>query len=125
MYQQTKQAIERQDANKTANTAYPQKTSMSQEIQLSGPKSNHPEKKFRAGTISATVWKNPVKRKDGSDGAFRTISIERSYKDKNNAWQTTNSFRINDLPRAELVLRQAFEFAVISGSEASEEDVLF
>ena len=88
-------------------------------------RSNHPEKKFRAGTICATVWKNAAKRKDGSEGAFRTISLERSYKDKNNAWQTTNSFRINDLPRAELVLHQAYEFSVQAGHEASEEDVLF
>ena len=95
-----------------------------QKEQVQQERQNHPEKKFRAGGISATVWKNPSKRKDGSVGAFRTISLERSYKDKNNAWQTTNSFRINDLPRAELVLRQAFEYA-IQTNEASEEDVLF
>lgn len=81
-----------------------------------------PEKKFRAGTVTATVWKNFVKRKDGGQGVYRTISIERSYKDKNNSWQTTNSFRINDLPRAELVLRRAFEFAI--QADSSEEELL-
>jgi len=73
---------------------------------------NQPEKKFRAGAISATVWKNTGTRQNGEETIFRTISLERSYKDKSANWKTTNSFRINDLPKAELVLKQAYEFAV-------------
>ncbi|MFH1064478.1 MAG: hypothetical protein V1729_05335 [Candidatus Woesearchaeota archaeon] len=43
---------------------------------------NLPEKKFRAGAISATVWRNTIKRKDGTDAEVRTVSFQRSYKDK-------------------------------------------
>ena len=71
---------------------------------------NLPEKKFRAGAVTATIWKNTSN--DG-EAEFNTISFERSYKDKNDEWQTTNSLRINDLPKAKLVLEKAYEFLVL------------
>jgi len=79
---------------------------------------NLPEIKFRAGAITATVWQNQG-QKDGEPTQYSTISIERSYKDKNDAWQSTNSLRINDLPRAELVLKKAYEYLVLNQQSAS------
>jgi hypothetical protein len=74
---------------------------------------NQPEKKFRAGAISATVWQNQGQsKKTGEAVTYRTISLQRGYKDKNDQWQNTNSFRINDLPRATVVLKQAYEYLV-------------
>ena len=83
-------------------------------------KQNMPEKKFRAGAISSTVWANPGKTKDGQDITYRTVSIERSYTDKEGKWQNTSSFRANDLPKATLVLQKAYEFIVLKNSEAAE-----
>jgi hypothetical protein len=74
---------------------------------------NLPEMKFRAGAVTATVWQN-TGMKDGEATSYNTISIERSYKDKNDAWQSTNSMRINDLPRAALVLKKAYEYLVLN-----------
>ena len=74
--------------------------------QVSG---NMPEKKFRAGAVAATVWLNK-----GENGEYRTISIERNYKDKSDKWQSTNSLRINDLPKATVVLQKAYEFLVLN-----------
>jgi len=74
-------------------------------------KQNTPAKKFRAGAVSATVWNNAKKDEEGNEkGMYSTISIERSYKDKDDKWQSTNSLRLNDLPRAALVLNKAYEF---------------
>jgi hypothetical protein len=78
---------------------------------------NLPEKKFRAGAISVTVWKNQGKGKDGDEVEYQTISIERNYKDKAGAWQTTNSMRINDLPKASAALQKAYEFIVVKEQE--------
>ena len=72
---------------------------------------NMPEKKFRAGAISATVWLNKGHR-DGEETEYRTISIERNYTDKEDKWHSTNSLRINDLPKARLVLQKAYEYLV-------------
>lgn len=78
-------------------------------------KENQPEKKFRAGPISATIWRNKSQKsaESGDVGEYRTISIERSYTDKDGKWQSTNSMRVNDLPKAALVLQRAYEHLVI------------
>lgn len=76
-----------------------------------------PEKKFRIGSISATIWKNQTE-KNGSIIEYRTVSFERSYQ-KDGNWNTTNSLRVNDLPRAVLVLQKAYEYLAIK--ENSEE----
>ncbi|MCX8146869.1 MAG: hypothetical protein N3D84_00160 [Candidatus Woesearchaeota archaeon] len=73
---------------------------------------NVPEKKFKAGAVSATVWKN-IGQRDGKTVEFRTISIDRRYMDKNNSWQSTSSLRLNDLPKAVVVLQQAYEYLVL------------
>lgn len=75
---------------------------------------NMPEIKFRAGAVCATVWQNTGQNKEGEVNTYNTISIERSYKDKQDAWQKTNSMRINDLPRASLVLKKAYEYLVLN-----------
>jgi hypothetical protein len=79
---------------------------------------NLPEKKFRAGAISATVWKNHSV-KDGKDIEYRTVSLDRNYQDGNGQWSSTNSLRVNDLPKAALVLQKAFEY--VSLRESPEE----
>lgn len=73
---------------------------------------NLPEKKFRAGAISATVWQNMGQRKDGTISSFSTISFERGYKDKEGNWKATNSLRISDIPKAVVVLNKAYEYLV-------------
>lgn len=70
---------------------------------------NAPEKKIRSGSISATVWNNEA---DGPNGkvVYKTVSFERSYKDKDGKWQSTNKLRAADLPRAVLVLNKTYEY---------------
>ncbi|MFH1072012.1 MAG: hypothetical protein V1743_01130 [Nanoarchaeota archaeon] len=86
---------------------------------------NLPEKKFRAGAVSATIWQNQGKDSDGKSVTYKTVSFERSYKDKNNAWQTTSSLRLNDLPKASLVLDKAYEYLALTESlSVTEEDVI-
>jgi len=79
---------------------------------------NSPEKRFRASPVSATVWSNEIKTKTGELAIFRTITLERSYKDKEGLWKNTNSLRVTDLPKAVLVLQKAYEH--ISFKEESD-----
>ena len=79
-------------------------------------KINLPEIKFRAGAICATVWKNDGVSKDGEATEYRTVSFERGYKDKNGEWKSTSSLRVNDLPRAALVLQKAYEYIALNGN---------
>ena len=71
---------------------------------------NKPETKFRAGAISATVWKNKGKNKAGKTTEFYTTKLERRYRDSNDEWQSTESLGINDIPKAILVLQKSYEF---------------
>jgi hypothetical protein len=75
---------------------------------------NMPEKKFRAGAISATVWLNRGHLQNGEESEYKTISIERSYTDKEGKWQSTNSMRVNDLPKAMVVLQKAYEQLILN-----------
>ena len=75
---------------------------------------NMPEKKFSTGAISATVWKNSRQGKDGKTFETQTVSLQRRYTDKEGEWQSTNSLRLNDLPKAALVLDEAFRYLALS-----------
>ena len=79
---------------------------------------NTPEKKFSTGVINATVWQNQGRGRNGEIVSFRTVSFQRSYKDKNGVWQNSGSLRVNDLPKASLVLEKAYEYIVLK--EANE-----
>lgn len=70
---------------------------------------NKPEKKFRAGAVTATVWKNTGKI-NGKETEYHTVSLERNYKDKDGNWQSTGSMRVNDMPNAQLVLSKTYEY---------------
>ena len=90
---------------------------------------NTPEKKFSTGVITATVWQNQGKGRNGEIVGYRTVSLQRRYKDKNGAWQTANSFRVNDLPKAALVLQKAYEYLVLREAQENvsgylDEDVV-
>jgi hypothetical protein len=83
---------------------------------------NIPEKKFSTGVISATIWKNSgVSKRNNEPVEFRTITLQRRYQDKDGAWKSTSSLRINDLPKASLVIQKAYEYLVLRGS--AEEQV--
>ena len=73
-----------------------------------------PLKKIRAGGITATIWENQSRQTNNNGPAtFHTVSLERSYKDKDGNWKTSNSFRIHELPKASLVLQKAYEFLAL------------
>ena len=64
-----------------------------------------PEKRFSARPIAVTVW-----RKEKGNGATREISISRRFKDKNGCWVATGILRLNDIPKAVMLLQDAYRF---------------
>ncbi len=75
---------------------------------------NLPERKIRAGAISATVWLNKGQKPTGEESEYRTISLERSYKDQGGEWKSSNSLRISDVPKAIAALQKAYETIVLN-----------
>ena len=66
-----------------------------------------PERVFRIGAISASVFVNEV---DGEGGkrTVRNVNLQRRYKD-GEEWKSSSSFSLPDLPTAIAVLNLAFE----------------
>lgn len=96
-------------------------TATMEKRQVSGNAStekNVPEKRITTGAISATIWHNEAKLRNGQIGEFRTVTLQRRYMDKNNQWQTSNSLRVNDLPKAALVLSKAYEYLVLKEQDS-------
>ena len=81
----------------------------------------HPEKKFKAGAVSATIWKNETTNSKGEKSFFMTVSLERNYLDKDGNWKSTNVLRTGDLPKAVLVLNKAYEFLMLGKDSGFEE----
>ena len=65
--------------------------------------------------MQATVWENPSDR-----GAFRTVSLNKSYR-KDGEWKNTGSLGENDIDRAISVLEQASDY--LNGAEEEAPDV--
>ena len=65
-----------------------------------------PEKTFRMGLVSASVFVNEYEVNDGkrkTKRSRRNVVLQRSYKDGDD-WKQTNSFGLGDLPAAIRVL---------------------
>jgi hypothetical protein len=79
------------------------------EIKMAGNESapKLPDKKFKAGGVTATVWKGISTR-----GTYYNVQLGRSYKDRGNDWKNTNSLMENDLPKAMVLLRKAYEYVL-------------
>jgi hypothetical protein len=71
-----------------------------------------PVQKFSTGAISAAVWRNESQR-DGKTQEFFTVTLERRY-NKDGKWLSTKSLRVGDLPKAALVLDEAFKYLVLN-----------
>ena len=98
--------------------ARPQKTySFSKESKES---SRMPLKSFRSGAIQVAIWENDGTSRDGQPETYKTVSFERRYKDKAGEWKSTNQLRVNDLPKATLILQKAYEYLVLTESQDDE-----
>jgi hypothetical protein len=75
--------------------------------------SNKIEKKFSAGGISATVWSNE-KLINGQKVDMKSISLQRTYKDREGNWKHSSNMRVTDLPKAQLVIEKAYEYLAMN-----------
>lgn len=66
---------------------------------------NSPEKVFRIGHVSASVFLNEAST-DGGSRTFRNVNVQRSYRDGDET-KFSSSFTLADLPQAIRVLQLA------------------
>lgn len=68
-----------------------------------------PEKTFRIGAVSASVFVNEVDTENGKR-RIRSVSLQRRYRDDSDGeWKSSNSFGLGELPQAQAVLDLAMK----------------
>ena len=84
---------------------------------------NKPEAEVKSGAVVGTIWKN-----EGPTGPYRTVALNRFYKDREDKWQRTKTLRPKDMPDvatvAGLVTEKIAELASepeTNGSDAQPE----
>ena len=75
---------------------------------------------FKAGQVNCALWKTEI-TVNGRAVSKMNATLERRYKDKNDKWQSNNSFGRNDIPLAIYCLEKAFD-AIVEESSKSEEE---
>ncbi len=80
-----------------------------------------PEKKFRAGGVVATVWKNVQKNKEGKEFEVYSINVDRTYKD-GDEFKQTSSMKVNDLPKLALVANEAYAYLNLKDAKPDKEE---
>jgi len=81
-----------------------------------------PEKSYRIGAVRASVWKNTRQGKDGKTYEVRAVTIDRTYRDPEGGYRTTNRFSANEIPKAVLLLQRAYEYLVLEAPGPSGEE---
>lgn len=76
-----------------------------------------PEKSFRIGSCSASVFANTAAKKGKDDErSYRTVSLQRRYRD-GDQWKTSTSFTLADLPAAIAVMQMAMDYVASQEAE--------
>ena len=71
-----------------------------------------PEFSIRVGGIQVSVWGNETDK-----GTMYSITMNKSYMDKDKQWQTTQNFKPNDLALLKIGMDKAMEFIYIKERE--------
>jgi len=69
-------------------------------------------KKVSVKGVSVAVFENECTKGDQTF-TKRSVSLQKSYKDKNGDWQNTNNLSVEDLPFAILALKEVFAWNYI------------
>jgi hypothetical protein len=75
-----------------------------------------PEKTFRLGSCSASVFVNEAGGKGEERRSFRSVSLQRRYK-VGDAWKSSTSFTLADLPAVAALAQLSLHY--IASKEAS------
>lgn len=80
---------------------------------------NKPIQKFRCQNIEAAVWENKRILDDKKEVSFKTVSLSRGYKKKDeDGWKSeVINLRRNDLQKCILVLQKAQEALLFAGED--------
>ena len=81
-----------------------------------------PEKEFRAGAVSAAIWRNETEQ-DGRTVVQHSVRTNKRYRDpQTGEWRDSDYYFANDLPRLKLVVDKAYEYIVLKEHGNGDDD---
>ncbi len=83
---------------------------------------NQPIKVFRAGSITASIWRNK-KTQDGNIKVRHSVKIQKRFCNKKGEWQNSDYYFPDDLPKLQLVIAKTFELISLKESQDTEQSV--
>lgn len=88
-----------------------------------GEKGTKPTNKWRAGNLQIDEWTNTGKTTEGKEYSFKSYSVQRSYKDKEDKWQNTtlSGLRLTDLPKLTAIATEAYLEGIMKQNEEGEQ----
>ena len=82
---------------------------------------NKPEKRFKCGPISASIWADG-KMVEGDIVKFYSVNITKAYLD-GDEWKHTTSFSAEDLPKVALLANEAYKYIRLSSSDSQTDSI--
>lgn len=81
-----------------------------------------PEAEFRAGLISASVWRNEMQQ-DGQTVVRYSIRPQKRYRKDDGSYTDTETYFPEDLPKLILVIQKSYEFTTLKERKDRDEAV--
>ena len=79
-----------------------------------------PDQEFKVGSVKASVWSNPRETRDGKLFNSHKVIVDRIYRDAQGEFKATSSLDVNDIPKAILALKKAYDYLMTRQGEAVE-----
>lgn len=67
-----------------------------------------PEHTIKIGGIQLSIWGNETPK-----GNFKSVTIDKSYKDKDGEWKRTKSFKPTDLMKVQIGIAEVFKYLYV------------
>ena len=80
------------------------------------------EAEFRAGLISASVWRNEMQQ-DGQTVVRYSIRPQKRYRKDDGSYESSEYYFPEDLPKLILVIQKAYEFTTLKERKDRDEAV--
>lgn len=77
---------------------------------------SQPEKVFRIGSCFASVFANT----DSQDRSYRTVVLQRRYRDERGEWRGSSSYTLSQLPGAIKALGMACDYVAYQEAEMGD-----
>ena len=86
---------------------------------------NQPVKKYRISNWEGVVWDNKKKLSNGVEVGYKTITVSRSYKKKDEEiWrnEVINNIRLNDIGKLQAILDKLQDFLYFEARQQEEDE---